>query len=66
MKYSVNDKESGENRVFKSISEIARTLNVSYAVAYKNLKYSLNHDLPKGIKLSQKTFDAKYEIRVAD
>lgn len=66
MRYCVHCKESGEKTLYKSISQIAKTLDVSYAVAYKNLKYSLNHDLPKGIKLSQKTFDAKYEIRVAD
>ncbi len=66
MRFCINYKETGEKKVFKSIAEISRTLDVSYAVVYKGLKYSLDKDLPRGRKLSQKTFDTKYEITIAD
>ncbi len=66
MKYCVHVKETGEKILFKSISQITRTLNVSYAVAYKSLKYSLDKDLPKGRKINQVYFDNKYEITISD
>lgn len=66
MKYWVNIKNTSERVEGKSIAQIARDLNVSYAVVYKSLQYSLNPELPKGIKLSQRTFDEQYHIEVAD
>jgi hypothetical protein len=66
MKFCVHVKETGEKKLLKSISQIARDLDVSYAIAYKNLNYSLDKDLPRGKKLMQKLFDSKYEIKVAD
>ena len=65
MKYWITFKNTGESIEGKSIASIARDLNVSYAVVYKSLQYSLHKDLPKGRKLSQKVFDEKYEITVA-
>ena len=66
MKYWVIVKKSGERMEGKSIAQIARDLNTTYATVYKSLLYSLNPELPKGKKLSQKTFDEQYEIIVAD
>jgi hypothetical protein len=66
MNFCVTYKINGDKQIFKSIADIARQLNVSYAVCYKNFKYSQDKDLPKGIKIAQRTFDDKYEINIAD
>lgn len=66
MNFCITSKVNGDKQIFKSIAQISRQFNVSYAIAYKSLKYSLDKDLPKGRKLSQKTFDEQYEISIAD
>ena len=66
MRYWITFKNTGERIEGKSIASIARDLNVSYAVVYKSLLCSLNPELPKGRKLSQRVFNEKYEITVAD
>ena len=66
MKYWVIVKSSGERIEGKAIAQIARDLHTTYATVYKSLLYSLNPELPKGRKLSQKNFDDKYEVIVAD
>jgi hypothetical protein len=66
MNFCVTNKINNEIKIFKSLAEISRQLNVSYAVVYKNFKYSQDESLAKGRKLSQRTFDEKYEITVVD
>ena len=49
-----------------SLSEISNALGVTYCSVRKNLQYSLDPNMKKGVKLSQVLFDHQYSVCVAD
>ena len=51
---------------YKSLTDIANELGVTYCCVRKNLQYSLNPNMKKGVKLSQVLFDHQYSVCVAD
>ena len=70
MKYLLKVKNAdGEvvgETVHSSLSEISSALGVTYCSVRKNLQYSLDPNMKKGIKLSQVLFDHQYSVCVAD
>ena len=70
MKYLLKIKnEEGEvvnETEHSSLSDISSVLGVTYCSVRKNLQYSLDPTMKKGVKLSQVMFDQHYSVCVAD
>ncbi len=68
MKYilEIKDKDGNitEKKVFKSLLEIQKNLDETYASIKKNFLLHVNPDEKPSVKYSQKRFDAKYNVKV--
>jgi hypothetical protein len=65
MKYIVEFKENGEvvsSKEFNSVKHITEALNCTSSAVTKNFKCRYNPDEKPSKKISQKIFDAKYNI----
>ncbi len=68
MKYILEIKNSNnevvETKVFKSLLEIQKNINETYASIKKNFLLNVNPDEKPSVKFSQKRFDAKYNVKI--
>ncbi len=68
MKYILEIKNSNnevvETKVFKSLLEIQKNINETYASIKKNFLLNVNPDEKPSVKFSQKRFDSKYNVKI--
>ena len=68
MKYILEIKningEVVETKVFKSLLEIQKNINETYASIKKNFLLNVNPDEKPSVKFSQKRFDSKYNVKI--
>lgn len=68
MKYilEVKDKDGNiiDKRIYRSLLEIQKSLNETYASIKKNFLLHVNPNEKPSVKFSQKLFDSKYNVKL--